>query len=224
MGEDALDHALMHTKRWLEGLDDRPIAATASVETLRHRLEGPLPNTGTASECVVDELVESTRGGHLGSGGERFFAWVIGGSLPWALAADWLVSTWDQNGPLNACGPAVSMREDVAGGWIKDLLDLPRDASFAFTTGCQLAHFTGLAAARHALLKRQGWDAEQNGLFGAPPIHVITNSEKRESVDRAVRFLGLGQRSIINAETPLPQGSRPGESAISGTDGTRKEQ
>lgn len=135
-----------------------------------------------------------TEGGLLGSAGGRFFAWVIGGSLPSALAVDWLCATWDQNAALYACGPAASVVEEVAGGWIKEALDLPVEASFAFTSGCQLAHFTCLAAARHALLHRAGWDVGAEGLWGAPPIRVLASEQRHGSVDRALRFLGMGTR------------------------------
>ena len=201
MSEKALEQALIHARSWIDGLDQRPVAATASVETLRRRLSKPLPVDGTDPTSVINDLVNATEGGHLGSAGGRFFAWVIGGGLESALAADWMVSTWDQNATLSACGPAVALVEEVAGEWVKDLLDLPRDASFAFTTGCQLAHFTGLAAARHEILSRADWDVEKRGLFGSPSLHVITNQEKHDSVDRAVRYLGLGSQSIIRAET-----------------------
>jgi glutamate/tyrosine decarboxylase-like PLP-dependent enzyme len=118
-----------------------------------------------------------------------------------ALAADWLVSTWDQNAALYACGPAVSVVEEVAGEWLKELFDLPREASFGFTTGCQLAHMTSLAAARHAVLKRQGWDVESDGLHGAPRLRVIVNDQKHGSIQQAVNYLGLGQRSLVPVET-----------------------
>ncbi|APH54187.1 Tyrosine decarboxylase [Granulibacter bethesdensis] len=102
------------------------------------------------------------RGGQLGSASGRFFAWVIGGALPSALAADWLASTWDVNATMYACGSAAAVTEEIAGEWVKDVLDLPRDASFAFTTGCQLAHVTCLAAARNAVLASVGWDVERD--------------------------------------------------------------
>lgn len=125
------------------------------------------------------------------------FGWVIGGPLPSALAADWLTSTWDNNAIIYACGPAASLVEKVAGSWVKDVLDLPRDASFAFTTGCQMAHFTSLAAARHAVLRDQGWNAKRDGIIGAPPIRVLANERRRGSIDRAIRYLGLGTGSLV---------------------------
>jgi glutamate/tyrosine decarboxylase-like PLP-dependent enzyme len=108
--------------------------------------------------------------GILGSSGGRFLAWAIGGSLPAALAADWLASTWDQNAALYACGPAAAVVEEVAGAWLKQLLTLPVDASFALVSGCQMAHVTCLAAARHELLARRGWDVEKKGMAGSPAI------------------------------------------------------
>ncbi len=197
----ALDRALFHAKSWLERLDDHAVAADVSLETLRSRFAGPLPARGMALEDVIGSLAERAEGGLLGYAGGRFFAWVAGGSLQSALAADWLVSTWDQNAALYACGPAVAVIEEVAGEWIKELLDLPREASFAFTTGCQLAHLTGLAAARHAQLKKLGWDVEEQGLFDAPKIRVLASDQAHGSIERAVRVLGLGRGAVQRLAT-----------------------
>jgi aromatic-L-amino-acid decarboxylase len=145
---------------------------------------------------VVDELTAATAGSLLQSSGGRFFAWVIGGALPSALAADWLTSTWDQNAVLHACSPAAAVAEEVAGAWLKEILDLPREASFAFTTGCQLAHFVGLAAARQAVLRDAGWDLDEHGLAGAPPVRLLVNEFRHRSVDRALKYLGFGRRSV----------------------------
>jgi glutamate/tyrosine decarboxylase-like PLP-dependent enzyme len=192
----ALDHALDHAKNWLERLDSRPVAPRTDLASLRDRLGGVIPDRGMSPECVIDELVALSESGHMGSASGRFFAWVIGGSLTSALAADWLVSTWDQNAAIYACGPSVSVIEETAGAWMLELLDLPREASFAFTTGCQFAHVTSLATARHSLLMRQGWDVEEEGLFDAPRLTVLTTAQHHESIDRAVRFLGVGRKSI----------------------------
>jgi glutamate/tyrosine decarboxylase-like PLP-dependent enzyme len=150
---------------------------------------------------VVDALVAGTAGGHLGSSGGRFFAWVIGGALDSALAADWLTSTWDQNAALHATAPAAAVVEELAGAWLKELLGLPGEASFAFTTGCQLAHFTCLAAARYAVLRALAWDVNADGLFEAPPVCVIVSELRHASVDRALRFLGFGQRALTVVPT-----------------------
>ncbi|WP_159726606.1 aminotransferase class V-fold PLP-dependent enzyme [Methylosinus sp. Ce-a6] len=192
----ALDYAHRAATAWIDGLDERPVAARATHENLAAVFDGPLPEMGSRSEDVIAWLTRHANDGMVGSSGGRFFAWVIGGCLEAALAADWMVATWDQNAALHACSPAASVIENVAGAWIKDLLDLPREASFAFTTGCQLAHSTCLAAARHALLKRAEWDVENEGLFCAPAMTILASEERHGSIDRAVRYLGLGRRAI----------------------------
>jgi len=141
--------------------------------------------------------VRDSEGGIVGSAGGRFYAWVVGGSLPAALAADWLTAAWEQNAGIAAAGPAAAVCEEVAGAWIKDLLGLPAHATFAFVTGCQMAHVTCLAAARHALMARGGWDVERQGLYGARPIRIVTGCEHHGSFDRAVRYLGLGLDHVV---------------------------
>ncbi|HEY7855206.1 MAG TPA: pyridoxal-dependent decarboxylase, partial [Terriglobales bacterium] len=192
----ALDRAVKHANAWLDGLDTRSVAATSDKAALRSKLNVPLADAGLEAAQVIDELVAMTEGGHLGSASGRFYGWVIGGALPSALAADWLTSAWDQNAALFACAPAAAVVEEVAGAWLKELFDLPRDASFAFTSGCQMSHFTCLAAARHAVLQKAGWDVGENGLFGAPAVRVLTGEHRHATVDRALRFLGFGARSI----------------------------
>lgn len=198
---DVLSLAHQAAREWLRGIDSRPVTATADLAALRARFPAALPARGTAAETVVAQLIHGARDGLLGSASGRFFAWVIGGSLPSALAADWLVSTWEQNAALYACGPAVSVIEEAAGEMVKDLLNLPREASVAFVTGCQMAHFTAFAAARSAVLKRAGWDANGEGLVGAPRIAVLANAQRHGSIDRAIRFLGLGTKSIRSIDT-----------------------
>jgi aromatic-L-amino-acid decarboxylase len=217
----ALDRALAHAGAFLDGLEDRPVAATLTVQTLRARLGKPLAPQGQAAEQVIDDLVADTDGGHLGSTGARFFAWVIGGALPSALAADWLVSTWDNNAALHACGPAAGVVEEVAGAWVKDILGLPCEASFAFTTGCQMAHLTCLAAARHALLRDAGWDVERDGLNGAPALRVLATEHRHGSIDRALRFLGIGTRALVPLATDAQSRVQPEvlEAALAAGDG-----
>jgi aromatic-L-amino-acid decarboxylase len=207
--EAALGRAQAHALAFLAGLDDRPVAATVTADQLRARLSGPLPVRGEAPGEVVDALVAATAGGHLGSAGRRFFGWVIGSPLPAALAADWLVSTWDNNAAIHASSPAASVAEEVAGDWIKQILDLPRDASFAFTTGCQMAHFTGLAAARNAVLAARGWDVETRGLAGGPAIRVLATEHRHGTVDRALRQLGLGTDSLVALPTDADSRLQP---------------
>ena len=192
--ELALTAALSH----LESLQAQPVGAAASLETLRQRLGKQLAEEGMAPECVIEELLRDVEGGLIGSAGGRFFGWVIGGAMPSSLAADWLASTWDQNAGLYAAGPAAAVVEEVAGGWLKDILGLPAAASFAFVTGCQMAHTTCLAAARHAVLARRGWDVEQRGLWGAPPVRVVTSAERHGAIDRALRLLGMGRDCVVD--------------------------
>lgn len=188
----AMQHALSH----IEGLRDRSVDATTSFDELRRRIDLPLAQHGIAPEQVVDDLVAACEGGIIGSAGPRFFGFVIGGSLPAALAADWLTSAWDQNAGLYACGPAAAVVEEVAGEWLKDLFDLPKSSSFALVTGCQMAHVTCLAAARHQVLERRGWNVERDGLSGAPAIRILTSTEQHATVPRAARLLGLGTGCI----------------------------
>ncbi len=194
---NALDVAVAAAKTYLAGLDTAGVAPTATLAELRARLDTGLPAEGLPAGKVVAELVAGTAGGFDGSAGGRFFAWVIGGTLPAALAADWLTSAWDQNAGLTACAPAASVVEEIAGGWLKDILGLPASASFALVTGCQMAHATCLAAARHRVLARRGWDVAADGLAGAPSIAVLVNDERHASVDRALRLLGIGARAIV---------------------------
>jgi aromatic-L-amino-acid decarboxylase len=192
-----LARAAEHAFAWLDGLDARSVATTATLEEMRARLGRPLADRGVVATEVIDDLVADVEGGILGSQNGRFFAWVIGGGTPAAMAADWLTTVWDQNAGIHACGPAASVVEEVAAGWLRDLFEMPEGTSVGFTTGTQMAHMTCLAAARHAVLRDRGWDVERKGLAGAPPIRILANAERHGSVDRAVRFLGLGSDSIV---------------------------
>jgi glutamate/tyrosine decarboxylase-like PLP-dependent enzyme len=191
-----LNRTTEHALSYLESLDDRAVCATATVAELRAALSKPLSETGVETEQVIDELVHDVAGGLLASPSGRFFGWVIGGTLPAALAADWLTSAWDQNAAICACGPAAAVVEEICGEWLKELLGIPKAASFALVTGCQMAHTTALAAARHKVLAERGWDVEHRGLIGAPPIRVLTTENRHETLVRAVRFLGLGDAAI----------------------------
>jgi glutamate/tyrosine decarboxylase-like PLP-dependent enzyme len=191
-----LDAAFTQAVNHLESLDQTSVAATAELATLRARLNKPLARAGIAPEQVIQELNADVAGGLLGSAGGRFFGWVIGGALPAAVGADWLTSVWQQNSALYACSPAAAVVEETVGVWLKEILCLPPAASFALVTGCQMAHVTCLAAARHALLKRRGWDVESQGMFGAPAIRILSSTECHGSFERAVRLLGFGQSQV----------------------------
>ena len=197
MFKQTLDTAFRHSLEHLESLDRTPVNATADARTLRARLRKPLSNSGVDPEQVVAELARDVEGGLLGTAGGRFYAWVIGGALPAALGADWLTSAWDQNGGLYATSPAAAIVEEVAGEWLKDVLGIPASASFALVTGCQMTYATCLAAARHALLARRGWNVEEQGLYGAPPIRILINAAQHGSYTRSVRLLGLGLQQVV---------------------------
>src|ERR1700733_12444475 len=200
----ALTLALAHALDHLSPDDHRPVNAPASLATLRQKLDLPLNEACIAPKAVVNDLVSGVEGGIIDSAGGRFYGWVIGGSLPAALAADWMTSAWDQNAGLYACAPAAAIVEETAGRWLKELLHLPAGASFALVTGCQMAHATCLAAARHAVVAKVGGDGEQEGLSGAPAIRILTGTEKHATILRAVRLLGMGERHI----TLLPVDAR----------------
>jgi glutamate/tyrosine decarboxylase-like PLP-dependent enzyme len=185
---------------FLETLDERSIAPTAGVEELRASLGGALPEGPSDPLDVLESLAEAAEPGVVGIPSGRYFGFVIGGSVPAALAADWLTSTWDQNAGLVVAGASAAVVEEVAGAWLKDLLGIPASASFSFVTGCQMAHVTCLAAARHAVLERVGWDVEADGLAGAPRIMVITGGKRHVTIDRALRLLGLGSARVVRVD------------------------
>ena len=195
---EPLAAALHHATDHLCPTTQKRVAATATLEELRGRLCLPLQKEGIDATQVIADLVAGVKDGLHDSAGPKFFGWVVGGSLPAALAADWLTSAWDQNAALYACGPAAAVVEEAAGRWLKELLPVAQEASFALVTGAQMAHVTCLAAARHELLARRGIDPEIEGLQGAPAIRILTSSEKHGSIVRAIRLLGLGERNMVS--------------------------
>ena len=182
---------------YLDGIADRPVGWSADVDELRAALGGPLPELPTEPLQVVGELASAVEPGLVASPGGRYFGFVIGGSAPAALAADWLTSTWDQNAGLYVCGPSAAVVEEVAGAWAAELLGLPAGVSFGFVTGCQMAHVTSLAAARYRVLASAGWDVNERGLNGAPAVAIFAGAERHVTIDRALRLLGFGATSIV---------------------------
>lgn len=181
---------------YLDALDQRKVSEEPDPQAIRNRLQKDLTDEGLPPLQVIDELAEDARDGLLNSANGRFFGWVIGGGIPVAIAADWLTSAWDQNAAAYACSPTAAIIEEVVADWLKEILGLPQQASYAFVTGCQMAHVTALAAARHKVLADRGWSVETQGLAGAPPIRVLVG-EHHETLLRALRHLGIGTDAVV---------------------------
>src|SRR6187551_2976994 len=179
----ALDRAHAHALEWLDSVPTRPVPPTKTAEELD--FARPLQNDPLPADAVIDELWKRAEPGLMAMPSGRFFGWVIGGTLPAALGADWLVSAWDQNSPMRLATPAVAAIEEAAGTWLLDLLGLPATSTVGFTTGATQANFAGLAAARHYVLEKAGWNVNEKGLNGAPPITVLVGEERHASVDFA---------------------------------------
>jgi glutamate/tyrosine decarboxylase-like PLP-dependent enzyme len=191
-----LDRALAHARSWLGSLGQRQVRPTATLQTLQAAFGGELPEKGMDPAELLDLLSRAGEPGLMATAGPRFFGFVIGGSQPVALAADWMTSAWDQNCGLYILSPTAAVLEDTAGRWLNGLLGLPVDSGVGFVTGGQMANFTCLSAARWAVLSRAGWDVSDRGLFGAPEVHVVVGDEVHVTVLRALRFLGLGQARV----------------------------
>ena len=191
-GRRALERAAELGIEYIESIADRPVAPASSIDELREALDLPLPDGPTDAATVVEELARDVEPGLTQVSGGRYFGFVIGGSVPAATGADWLTTAWDQNAGLALLAPSAAVVEEVAGRWLKELLGLPAGASFAFVTGCQMAHATALVAARHHVLEQAGHDVEQDGLAGGPPITVLAGAKRHGTLDRALRFVGLG--------------------------------
>jgi glutamate/tyrosine decarboxylase-like PLP-dependent enzyme len=207
--EALLQRAHEHAAEYLRSMPERHVGATATRDELLAALRVPLGDGGEDPAQVLDALAAQGERGTMACPGPRYFGFVIGGSLPVALAADWLVSTWDQNSGIYATSPISSVIEDVAREWLLELFALPSNASLGFVTGCQMANFTGLAAARHGVLRRAGWDVEADGLHGAPHINLITSAESHITIDVAMRYLGFGTRALLRVETDEQGRMRP---------------
>ncbi|WP_460665867.1 pyridoxal phosphate-dependent decarboxylase family protein [Kribbella swartbergensis] len=198
--EGPLGEAYGRAVAYLEGLPERVVGPRGTAGELREALGGGLPQHPADAREVIADLAKGVEEGLLPSGSGRFFGFVFGGATPAALAADWLTTTWDQNAGLYAASPAAAVVEEIAASWLVELFGLPSGTSVGFVTGAQMANFTGLAAARHAVLRKAGWDVERDGLIGAPAVRVLAGAERHDTVDRALRFLGLGTSCVV----PIP--------------------
>jgi glutamate/tyrosine decarboxylase-like PLP-dependent enzyme len=193
----SLGLALKLGNEFLDTLDSTPVGVRSGYGDLKSLWDWNLPQNGKAPEEVIDELNRCALPGLNHNQSGRFFAWVIGGSHPSAIAADWLTSVWDQNAGLYNCTPSSGIVEEICGGWLKTLLNIPQKSSFAFVTGCQMANFTCLNAARNHLFNTAGWNIETQGFYGAPMIRIITGDQKHSTVIRALRMLGFGTNMVI---------------------------
>jgi glutamate/tyrosine decarboxylase-like PLP-dependent enzyme len=194
---ELLHEAATRAARYLESLGERSVAPTPQGLAGLDRFSEPLPPHPTDPQEVLALLDEFGSPGAMGVAGPRFYGFVIGGSLPAALAANWLAGAWDQNVGLTLASPVGSRLEEVALGWLLELLGLPPESGAGFVTGATVANFTALAAARHAVLKRAGWDVEADGLFGAPPITVIVGEDAHTTLFKSLGMLGLGRSRVV---------------------------
>ena len=186
---------------FLDTLPSRRVFPDVELESLRAAMGGPLPDQGQDPAAVVEDLAAASEPGVVATAGPRYFGFVVGGSQPAALAADWLASAWDQNAGLYVLSPAAAVTEEVAAAWLIELFGLPEGTSVGFTTGATMANFTCLAAARHALLQRDGWNVEEQGLFGAPEIHLVVGDEAHVTIFASLQMLGLGRSRVHRVPT-----------------------
>jgi glutamate/tyrosine decarboxylase-like PLP-dependent enzyme len=206
---DALTQAIDAARAFLLTRSSRPVFPTATIDSLRAALGGPLPPAPTAPDRVVSEMIRAADPGIVATTGPRYFGFVTGGALPATMAAEWITTIWDQPASLYVLSPAASVVEEVTAAWLLELLGLPAGASVGFVTGCHTANFTALAAARHEMLRRAGWDVEADGLNGSPLLRVVVGGEVHVSVLGALRMLGIGARQVVRAEADGQGRMRP---------------
>ena len=197
---EALDRARAHATTWLASLPGRPVPPRATAAQVADALGGQLPEGPSDPADVVDLLATASEPGLTAMPAGRFFGFVIGGTHPAALAADWLVTAWDQNAGLRNVTPAATAVEDLAEAWVVDLLGLPPGSAVGFVTGGTMANFTCLAAGRDAVLRRAGWDVAARGLAGSPGMRVLVGEERHDSVDLVLRYLGLGEPEPVASD------------------------
>lgn len=199
--------------RYLEELRERRVAPSEEAIRALSALDTSLPDGPTPPEAVLELLDRIGSPASVASAGGRYFGFVIGGSLPAALAANWLAGAWDQNAGLFAATPVAAVLEEISLRWLLDLLRLPAECGAAFVTGATIANFTALAAARHAVLEQAGWDVESDGLFGAPPVMVVVGEEAHASLIKALGLLGMGRNRV--SQVPVDSQGRLRADALS---------
>jgi len=199
--KDLLERTGLIAAEFLGGLSKRPVGRPVDFGSLLESFGGELPAEGEDSLRVIEQLWRLADPGIVATAGPRYFGLVIGGSTPVSVAADWLTTLWDQNAGLYVLSPAAAAAEQVAGRWLLDLFGLPKESGVGFVTGATMANFTALAAARHSLLRKAGWDVEEQGLTGAPPLTVVTSDESHVAVFASLQMLGLGRRRVVRVAT-----------------------
>lgn len=192
-----LDEAVVLAGRWLDGTREGRIPPTVGIEQVKDALGRELPDRGPAPTDVLRRMAEAIEPGLMRIGSPRFHGWVMGGTQPVALGADWLVAAWDQNGGLRSVTPGVVAAEELAGAWLLDLLGLPGTADVGFVTGATVATLVGLIAARDEVLRRAGWDPQERGIAGGPAIRFLVGAERHGSVDSAGLVAGLGRGRVV---------------------------
>lgn len=196
----AMEIAVKHAQTWLQEIPTRGINPEKNIDEMLKIFGGELQKDAADAAEVVQRMAALGEPGLMNMGSGRFFGWVIGGTLPAALAADWLVSAWDQNAGMRNATPTVVALEEIAGKWIKDILGLPETADVGFPTGATMANFTGLISARHKVLSDADWDVNEKGLNGAPKVRVLVGAERHVTIDLALRYLGLGAPTSVPAD------------------------
>ena len=198
---EELEVAFAEATSYRKNLPERKCTPDRGYREMLEVFSEPMPEKGSSGRAVIRDLARRGAPGLTGMTHPRFFGWVLGGSAPVGVAADWLVSAWGQNAAFHATSPTAAAVEEVAGNWLLEILDLPRDAAIGFVTGGTVGNFTALAAARGAVLKKHGWDADRDGLFGAPPVTVFVGDDAHTSVFSALGYLGFGRERICRIRT-----------------------
>src|SRR5919112_4130590 len=196
-------------EEYLATVGERRVGAPLAFEDVLAQLDAPLPEEGEDPDRVLDALA-ALEPGMTATAGPRYFGFVTGGALPVTVAADWLVSTWDGPHSGRVVSPAGAAVEDVAARWLLEALRLPQDARVGFVTGATMANLVGLAAARHRVLANVGWDVEEQGLTGAPPVRVLVGDEVHVSLLKALRLLGFGSAGVARVPVDANGGMQPG--------------
>lgn len=194
---DLLDDSARRARSYLESLNARPVGPAKAAVAALAGFDRAMPENGSSAEAVLAELDAIGSPATVASAGGRYFGFVTGGALPATVAANWLATAWDQNGALVATSPTNAALEDVALRWVKDVLQLPSQSAGGLVTCATAANFASLAAARHSLLERAGWDVEAQGLFGAPPLRVVVGEEVHASVQKALSLVGFGRDRVV---------------------------